>query len=153
MKNIFVFLLLSLLFTCCATTKKTSNTAIINTLVGQNELVVLKSLGAPTKVIHTADGGKVMAYEHFNESATLPPNKSNMRHSTAQNKYNTSSGFTYTSNSVKGANDPNNSIYEKNVDTLKIHIDKQGNCFRITNTLPPEQLEIYNKRLKPTTVK
>ena len=153
MKNLFLLLILLLLFCFCATTKKTSNTAIINTLVGQNELVVLKSLGAPSRVSHTPDGGKVMAYEHINESATLPPNKSNMRHSAAQNNYNTSSGFTYTSNSVKGANDPNNSIYEKNVDALKIHINKQGNCFRISNTLPPEQLEIYNKRIKPTTVK
>ncbi len=147
MKNLFLLLILSLLFSFCATTKKTSNNAMNNALLGQNELVVLKSLGAPSNVIHTNGEEKVIVYEHLSEGPSLGHNNSNNSQIAGQNKSN-SSGLTFTSNVNKAANDPNYSIYQKNVTYLKIHIDKQGNCFRIENTLPQKQSEIYLERIK-----
>lgn len=147
MKNTFLFLLLSLLLTCCAAPKKTSNMTLINTLIGQNEMVVLKSLGAPTTVTHASDGGKIMVYAHVSDSATPGTPSTSTQNSSDNNRYSSPMGITYTGKSAS-ASGTNTSGYQKNIKALKVHVNNLGNCFRIENTLPQAQLDIYNKRLK-----
>ena len=134
-----------LLVSSCATTKKTSNNTISNAIVGENELVVLKRLGAPASVTHTADGGKIMVYEHYSSGPYLAPNKSNISNSASNNKF-TKPRLTFTSNVNKAAYDPNSTIYQQNVSYLKAFIDKQGKCVRFQHDLPQEQLEVYQER-------
>jgi hypothetical protein len=147
MKNLFLLLLMSLLFSFCATTKKTSKNALIDALIGQNELVIIKSLGTPSNVIHTNGEEKVIVYEHASEGPDLGHNNSNSTQSADQNKYNSNGGLTFTSNVNKAANDPNFSIYQTKISYLKIYINKQGNCFRIENTVPQKQSEAYLKSI------
>lgn len=147
MKNIFLLLLVSLFIASCATSEKMADESLSNAIVGQNEMLVFKRLGVPSRVEQTDDGGKIMVYEHYSQGEFLTPNKSSVT-MTAGTRYNTSPGIKYTSNVNKTTNDPNYTIYERNVSYLKVYINEQGNCVRIENTLPQEQLDVYHERFK-----
>lgn len=148
MKKIFILLFLPLLWASCATTNSTALETMNNAIVGQNELVVIKRMGAPSNVTHTADGGKIMWYEHYSRGEFLTPNKSSITYNANTNRIGEMQGLTYTSNVNKATNDPKYTIYQTNVSCIKVHIDKKGNCVRLENTLPQEQLEVYHKRFK-----
>lgn len=147
MKNLFLYVILSLLLGACATSKKVSTDSIHSDLVGQNEMVIFNRLGPPSRVNQTPGGGKVMVYEHYSQGEFLTPNKSSVT-MTAGERFNSSPGITYTTNVNKTTNASNYTVYERNVSYLKVFINEQGNCFRLENTLPQEQLDVYHERFK-----
>lgn len=149
MKNLLFLLVLTILFTACASTNKVANESLHNAIIGQNEIIVLKRLGMPARVEHTSDGGKVMIYEYFSKGMYLTPyNKPAINYNYNKNLLGETQGLTYTSNTNTVTNDPKYTVYSTNVSYLKVHMDNQGNAIRIEQNLPQEQLDIYHERFK-----
>ena len=139
MKNLLFLLVLTILLNSCASTNKMANESIHNAIIGQNEMIVFNRLGTPTRVEHFRDGGKVMIYESFSKGMYLTPYKS---------KFSFTDGIILSGEKYKVTNDPDYTIYQRNVSYLKVYLDKQGNCVRLEQNLPQEQLEIYHERFK-----
>lgn len=149
MKNFLLVVVLTILINSCASTNKTTNSAINNAIIGQNEMLVLKRLGVPTRVEHARDGGKVMIYESTSKGMFLTPyNKPSISYNTNRDFTGKMQGLTYTSNVNTVVNDPKYTIYPTNISYFKVYIDKQGNAVRIEQNMPQEQLEVYHERFK-----
>lgn len=142
MKQIITVLIFFSFFAACSTSEKFASREVYNDLVGQNEITVLKTIGSPTQVVHTREGGKVMVYEYTEKGMFLTPNQSNF-------KYNANTkSITYTSNVNKVTNDPQYTIHQKNVSVFKAYIDKNGKCYRVDGSLPQEYMETHYERFK-----
>lgn len=149
MKNLLFLLVLTLLLSSCASTNKVANKSIQNAIIGQNEMIVFKGLGTPTRVEHARDGGKVMVYESTSKGMFLTPyNKPAITYNFKKNLIGERQGLTYTSNTNTAVNDPRYTIRPTEVSYLKVYIDKNGNAIRIEQNLPQEQLDIYHERFK-----
>ena len=149
MKNLVFLLVMTLLLYSCASTNKTANKSIHNAVIGQNEMIVLKRLGTPTRVEHLRNGGKVMVYESTSKGMFLTPyNKPAITYNFNKNLVGEPQGLTYTSNVNTAVNDPKYTIHPTNVSYLKVYIDKNGNAVRIEQNMPQEQLDIYHERFK-----
>jgi hypothetical protein len=119
-----------------------------NALVGQNEMNIYSRLGPPTKTITTSDGEKIMVYEFYSKGMFLTPNKSKVTYSAKKDLSGNREGLTFNSGVNTVTNDPQYTIYQKNVSYLKVYLDKRGNCVRFEQDLPQEQLDIYHERFK-----
>ena len=149
MKSFLFLLVLTLLINSCATTTKSTSKAINNDIIGQNEMVVKKRLGTPTRVEHARDGGKVMIYESTSKGMFLTPySKPAITYNFKKNLVGERQGLTYTSNVNTAVNDPKYTIYPTEVSYLIVYIDKHGKVVRIEQNLPQEQLDIYHERFK-----
>ncbi|MCY1718875.1 hypothetical protein OU798_00885 [Prolixibacteraceae bacterium Z1-6] len=148
MKNLFLLSILIVLLSSCASTNKMTDKEFRNSVIGQNEITLFSRLGPPTKIILDREGGKVMIYEHYSKGMFLTPNKSNITYNFNTDLSGKREGVTYTSNVNKETNDPQYSIYQQNVFSLKLFLDKHGNCVRYEQNLPREQLEVYHERFK-----
>lgn len=148
MKNLLLLLILTILLNSCASTNKIASESIHNAIIGQNEMIVCKRLGMPSRVDHTSDGGIVMIYEYYSKGDYLTPNKSSITYSTRKDVVGKMQGWTYTTNVNTKTNAPKYTIYPTQVSYLKVYLNKQGNAVRIEQTLPKEQLEIYHERFK-----
>ena len=147
MKNLLLLLVMTILFASCATTKMTDK-EFRNALVGQNEMNIYSRLGPPTKTITTSDGEKIMVYEFYSKGMFLTPNKSKVTYSAKKDLSGNREGLTFNSGVNTVTNDPQYTIYQKNVSYLKVYLDKRGNCVRFEQDLPREQLDIYHERFK-----
>jgi hypothetical protein len=147
MNNLLLLLVMTILFTSCATTKMTDK-EFRNALVGQNEMNIYSRLGPPTKTITTSDGEKIMVYEFYSKGMFLTPNKSKVTYSAKKDLSGNREGLTFNSGVNTVTNDPQYTIYQKNVSYLKVYLDKRGNCVRFEQDLPQEQLDIYHERFK-----
>lgn len=150
MKNLLFLLVLTILLSSCASINKMANESIHNAIIGQNEMIVYKRLGMPSRVEHTRDGGKIMIYEFYSKGMFLTPNKSELTFYNYDylNGTSTFPGITLRSGVNTVTNDPKYTIYPTNVSYLKVYLDKQGNAIRIEQTMPQEQLDIYHERFK-----
>ena len=149
MKDLFFLLVLTILLSSCASTKKTANEALHHAIIGQNEMIVYKRLDLPTRVEHTRDGGKIFIYEYYSKGMFLTPyTKPSITYNVNRDLTGKMQGLTYTSNVNTATNNPKYTIYQTNVSYLKVYLDKQGNAVRIEQTMPQEQLEIYHERFK-----
>lgn len=149
MKSFLFLFVLTIVIFSCATTSKTTNEAIYNKIIGQNEMVVLKKLGVPTRIEHTSDEGKIMIYEFSSKGMYLTPNKKpSITYNVNRDITGEMQGLTYTSNVNTATNDPKYTIYPTEVSHLKVYIDKLGYAIRIEQDLPQEQLDIYHERFK-----
>ena len=142
MKQIYITLLCFTFFAACSSSKKVVNESNYNDLVGQNELAILKQVGSPTQVIHTASGGKVMVYEFTETGMFLTPNKSNLKINPKTKQW------TYTSNVNRTTNDPEYTIYQENTSSFKAYIDEHGKCTRVDGSVPQEYMEMRYERFK-----
>ena len=142
MKQIYITLLCFTFFVACSSSKKVVNESNYNDLVGQNELAILKQVGSPTQVIHTASGGKVMVYEFTETGMFLTPNKSNLKINPKTKQW------TYTSNVNRTTNDPEYTIYQENTSSFKAYIDEHGKCTRVDGSVPQEYMEMRYERFK-----
>ena len=131
-----------------ATTSKSTIQAIQDDVIGQNEMIVLKRLGMPTRVEHFRDGGKVMIYEFYSKGMYLTPNKSSITYRAKRNEVDERQGLTYTSNVNTATNDPKFTIYPTYMSYFKVYINKLGNAVKIEQNLSHEQLEVYHERFK-----
>lgn len=118
MKNLLLLLVMTILFASCATTKMTDK-EFRNALVGQNEMNIYSRLGPPTKTITTSDGGKIMVYEFYSKGMFLTPNKSKVTYSAKKDLSGNREGLTFNSGVNTVTNDPQYTIYQKNVSYLK----------------------------------
>lgn len=139
---------MTILFTSCATTDKMTDKEFRQALVGQNEMNIYSRFGPPTRTISASDGGKIMIYEFYSKSMFLTPNKSKVTYKANKDLFGNSQGFTLNSVVNTVTNDPQYTIYQKNVSYLKVFLDKQGNCIKYEQNLPQEQLDIYHERFK-----
>ena len=139
MKNLLFLLVLTILLSSCASTNKMANESIHNAIIGQNETIVCKRLGMPTRVEHASDGGKIMIYEFYSKGMFLTPYKSKISYTR---------GIVLGGHDYSVTNDPKYTIYQRNVSYLKVYLDKQGNAVRLEQAMPQEQLEIYHERFK-----
>lgn len=117
-------------------------------LVGQDEMTISSRLGAPIRTIPDSDGGKVMIYEFYSKGMFLTPYKSKVTYNAARNIVGNREGLTFTSGVNKAANDPQYTIYQKEVSYLKVFLNKQGNCVRFEENLTRDQLETYYGQFK-----
>ena len=147
MKNLIFFILLAILLNSCATTNKLTDEAFNHALIGQNEMTIYSRAGTPTRIIPAPDGGKIMIYEFYSNSMYLTPNKSKVTYNAKSDLLGNRQGLTFSSVNTE-TNDPKYTIYQKNVSSLKIFLDKNGKCTRFEQDLPREQLEIYHERFK-----
>jgi hypothetical protein len=148
MKNLLLLLALALLLTSCATTNKMTDKEFNHALVGQNETNIYSRLGPPTKTVTSSDGEKIMIYEFYSKGMFLTPYKSKITYNAKKDWTGNRKGFSFSSGVNTVTNDPRYTIYQKNVSYLKVFLDKQGNCVRFEQDLPPEQLDIYHERFK-----
>lgn len=148
MKNILLLLVVSILFTSCVTTNKITNKEFRHALVGQNEMNIYSKLGPPTRTNTDSDGGKIMIYEFYSKGMYLTPYKSKITYNANKDLLGNRKGLTFNSGVNTVTNDPQYTIYQKNVSYLKVFLDNQGNCVRFEQDLPREQLEIYHERFK-----
>lgn len=149
MKNLLFLVVLTFLINSCVTTTKSTSKAINNDIIGQNEMVILKRLGVPTRVEHTRDGGKVMIYESTSKGMFLTPyNKPAITYNFKKNLVGERQGLTYTSNVNTAVNDPKYTIYPTNISYFKVYINEHGNAIRIEQNMSQEQLDIYHERFK-----
>jgi len=148
MKSFLFLLVMTILLSSCASTYKMANKSIHNAIFGQNEMIVYKRLGVPTRIVPTTDGGKVMIYEYYSKGMYLTPNKSAITYNTNKDLEGNKQGWTYTSNVNTATNDPKYTIYPTNVSYLKVYLDEEGNAIRLEQNMPKEQLEIYHERFK-----
>ena len=149
MKSFLFLVVLTLLLNSCATTTKSTSKAFNNDIIGQNEMVVLKTLGVPTKVEHLRDGGKIMIYESTSKGMFLTPyNKPAITYNFNKNLVGETQGLTYTSNVNTAVNDPKYTIYPTNTSYFKVYINEHGSAVRIEQNMSQEQLEIYHERFK-----
>jgi hypothetical protein len=117
-------------------------------LVGQNEINIYSKFGPPTRTITASDGGKIMIYEFYSKGMYLTPYKSKVTYSAKKDLIGNRKGLTFNSGVNTVTNDPQYTIYQKNVSYLKVFLDKGGNCIRFEQDLPQEQLDIYHERFK-----
>jgi hypothetical protein len=148
MKNLLLFLVTTILFTSCATTDKMTDKEFRQALVGQNEINIYSKFGPPTRTITASDGGKIMIYEFYSKGMYLTPYKSKVTYSAKKDLIGNRKGLTFNSGVNTVTNDPQYTIYQKNVSYLKVFLDKGGNCIRFEQDLPQEQLDIYHERFK-----
>lgn len=139
---------MSMLFTTCATSNKMTDKEFKHALVGQNEMNIYAKLGPPIRTITSSDGGKIMIYEFYTKGVFLTPYKSKITYNANKNMQGNRQGFTFNSGVNTVTNDPQYTIYQKNVSYLKVFLDKEGNCVRFEQDLPQEQLDIYHERFK-----
>jgi len=137
-----------MLFTTCATSNKMTDKEFKHALVGQNEMNIYAKLGPPIRTITSSDGGKIMIYEFYTKGVFLTPYKSKITYNANKNMQGNRQGFTFNSGVNTVTNDPQYTIYQKNVSYLKVFLDKEGNCVRFEQDLPQEQLDIYHERFK-----
>jgi hypothetical protein len=148
MKTIFPIWIVFLLITSCTTTNKLANESLHHTLIGQNESTIHSRLGPPTKTIADCEGGKIIIYEHYSKGMYLTPNKSKITYSARKDLSGNREGLTFHSGVNTVTNDPEYTIYQKEVSSLKVFLDKNGSCIRFEQNLPREVLEIYHERFK-----
>ena len=148
MKNLFLLLVMAILFTSCATTDKMTDKEFRQALVGQNEMNIYSKFGPPTRIITASDGGKIMIYEFYSKGMYLTPYKSRITYNANKDLMGNRKGVTFTSGVNNVTNAPQYTINQKNVSFLKVFLDKRGNCVRFEQDLPQEQLDIYHERFK-----
>ena len=141
-----LFIILIITVTSCGTSKNLSD-EVFHSIIGQNEMKIYSTLGAPTRIIPSSGGGKILMYEFYSKGMYLTPYKSNFK--LAQTDVNgVRTGPTFTSNVNTATNDPKYTIYANNVSSLKVYLNKNGICIKCEQNLPNEQLEIYHERFK-----
>jgi hypothetical protein len=147
MKKSQFILVIAILFTSCATTNKMANKAFYHALVGQNEMTVYSRLGAPTNIVTSGDGGRILIYEFYTKGMFVVPE--------VGEPTGNSLGFTdkktgaiYDIKTYSNNNSSSNISYLTDVNSLVVFIDQQGNCVRFEQDLPREKLEFYYNRLK-----
>lgn len=148
MKNLVLLLVMTMLFTSCSTTNKMTDKEFRQALIGQNEMNIYSRFGPPTRTITGSDGGKIMIYEFYSKGMYLTPYKSKVTYNATKDFLGNRRGLTFNSGVNTVTNDPQHTIYQKNVSYLKVFLDKQGNCVRFEQDLPQEQLDIYHERFK-----
>lgn len=117
-------------------------------LIGQNESAIYSRLGPPTKAITDSFGSKILIYDHYSKGMFLTPNKSKVTYSARTDMSGNREGFTFHSGVNTVTNKPEYTIYQREVSSLKVFLDKNGSCFRFEQNLPREVLETYHERLK-----
>ncbi len=144
-----ILLMLLMLLGACSTTNKLANEAIHYAIVGQNEKIIFKRLGAPSSVTNTSDGGKVMLYEYQSKGMYTTPNKSKLTLNYTGDRANTEPhlNWQYSSASTQ-TNAPEYTIYQKDISVIKVFLDKEGNCSRIEHNLTKDELEYFYKSFK-----
>ncbi|MFV0265578.1 MAG: hypothetical protein ACK5HT_00420 [Draconibacterium sp.] len=126
-----------------------ANEAIHYAIVGQNEKIIFKRLGAPSSVTNTSDGGKEMLYEYQSKGMFTTPNKSKLTLNYTGDMGNTQQhlNWQYSSASTQ-TNAPEYTIYQKDISVIKVFLDKEGNCSRIEHNLTKDELEYFYKSFK-----
>jgi hypothetical protein len=146
MKKIPFLLMISTLFTFCATSYKMADKAFYHALVGQNVMTVYSRIGAPTNIGTSWDGGKIFIYEFYTKGMFVVPEVGEPTGNSLSFTDKKTGAFyniqTYYNNSSR------NISYETDVNSLVVFFDKQGNCVRFEQDLPREKLEFYYDRLK-----
>jgi hypothetical protein len=148
MKNLLLLLGMTILFTSCATTNKMTDKEFRHALVGQNEMNIYSKFGPPTRTITASNGEKTLIYEFYSKGMFITPYKSKVTYNANRDLLGNRKGLTFNSGVNTVTNNPQYTIYQKNVSYLKIFLDKQGNCVRFEQDLPQEQLDIYHERFK-----
>ena len=97
MKNLLLLLVMSILFTSCATTNKMTDKEFRHALVGQNEMNIYSKFGPPTRTITASDGGKIMIYEFYSKGMYLTPYKSKITYNANKDLLGNRKGLTFNS--------------------------------------------------------
>jgi hypothetical protein len=148
MKTIFPIWLVSWLLISCSTINKMASESFHHALIGQNESTIYSRLGPPTRIITDSSGGKILIYEHYSKGTFLTPNKSKVTYSARRDMSGNREGFTFHSGVNTVTNNPEYTIYQREVSSLKVFLDKNGSSFKFEQSLPREVLETYHERLK-----
>ena len=82
MENSIFVLVLTILFSFCASINKLTNKAIHYAIAGQNEMIVSNGLGLPARTNPTPDGGKKLIYQYFTKGMFSTPCKSRVTYRT-----------------------------------------------------------------------
>ena len=149
MKNTLFLLVLTILFSSCATINKMTNEAIHYAIVGQNEMIVYSRLGLPARTIQTPDGEKKLIYELHSRGMFTTPNKSrttltysgDMGHHDKHLNIHYSSVDTRTNESIY-------TIYQEDTSFLEVFLNNEGNCVRFQHNMTRPQLEQFYERFK-----
>jgi hypothetical protein len=145
----YILLSVCWLLLCSCSSSKRTNSVFNDAIIGENEMVVLKRLGVPTRVEHISNGGKVMIYESTSKGMFLTPyNKPAISYNFNKNMVGERQGITYTSNTNTAVNDPKYTVYPNSTSYFKVYINKHGDAVRIEQNMSQEQLEIYHERFK-----
>lgn len=148
MKNLLLFLILTILFISCATSNRMTNKAIHHAIIGQNEKTIYSRLGIPTRTIPSPDQGKIMIYEYYAKGKFTTPYNSSVNYNSDMDLLGNREGFTFTSVVNTVTNDTKYTIYDTNVSYLKIYLNNQKNCVKFEQNLPREQFEIFYENFK-----
>lgn len=147
MRNPLVFIGLITLFCSCASTSRLHNEALQYALVGQNEMTIYSRLGAPTRTISASEGQKIMIYEFYNKGMFVTPYKSKLTYSAARDKNGNPQGLTFNSGSTV-TNDSKYTVYQQDMSSLKVFLNKEGICARFEENLTKDQSEMYFDQFK-----
>jgi len=154
MKNSFFLLVLTILFSSCATLNKMSNDAIYHAIVGQDETTVYKRLGMPARTIPTPDGGKKMIYEYQNRGMFTTPNKSRLTFTYSGEMANQEPHLNWKYSSVNTeTNAPKYTVYQEDTSLLEVFLNNEGQCVRFQHNMTKRQLEQFYERFNKYTPK
>lgn len=142
MKKIPFLLVIILLLTFCATSNKMANQAFYHALIGQDETTVCSRLGAPTDIVNSSDGEKILIYQFYTKGMFDMPEKDGAFKGFAI--YNKQTGAAYTAHPYN----KRYTSYQLDVNSIVVFFDRQGKCIRFEQDLPRERLEYYYERLK-----
>lgn len=131
----------------CASTSKIQNEALQYALVGQNEMTIYSRLGAPARTISDSEGKKVMIYEFYSNGMFVTPYKSKVTYSAKTNIPGSPEGLTFHSGSTE-TNDPKYTVYQKDISSIKVFLNKEGYCIRYEENLTKDQLKTYYEQFK-----
>ena len=133
----------------CSANKRLAEKAFYHALVGQNEMTIYSRLGAPTNVIATTDGGKLLKYEFYGKGLLIPLSHSGVAEesytATIKNKK-TGAVYNIVTNPETAVSEYSN--YQTDIASLNVFIDKHGKCVNYEQNLPKEQLEYYYDQLR-----
>jgi len=147
MKKLPFLLVITILFTFCASSNKMANKAFYHALVGQDEMTVYSRLGAPTNIVTSWDGGKILIYEFYTKGMFVAPELGEPSRNSWEFT-NKKTGAVYDIKTYSIKNSSGNTSYQIDVNSLIVFLDKQGKCLRFEQDLPREKLEFYFERLK-----
>lgn len=144
MKKMLFLLVITILLTFCATSNKMANKAFYHALIGQDETTVCSRLGAPTDIVTSSGGGKILIYEFYTKGMFDMPEKGGAVKGFKLS--NNKTGAVY--NVEIHPYDKRYTSYQIDVTSLTVFFDQQGKCIHFEQDLPRERLEFYYERLK-----
>lgn len=88
-----------------------------------------------------------MIYEFYSKGMFVTPYKSKVRITNAKDQLGNSQGFLFNSGSTV-TNDAKYTVYQEDLSSLKVFLNKEGFCSRFEENLTKEQLEWYYEQFK-----